>query len=107
MSINIFVEGHDSNFIEKYINHILPEVDKTSYKIISTGGLTNIHGFENDFKENTNIDKGVNLVIFDTDDISKDYGGIEARRKYLDDEKAKLGIEFDYFLFPNNGSDGD
>lgn len=107
MSINIFVEGHDSNFIEKYLNHILPDVDKKSYNIISTGGCTNIHGFENDFKENTNIDKGTNLVIFDADDESKDFGGIDARRKYLEDEKAKLGIEFEYFLFPNNESDGD
>jgi len=107
MSINIFVEGNDSNFIEKYINHILPAIDKNSYKIIPTGGFTKIHKSVSFFVENTIIDKGINLVIFDADDESKNYGGVDARRRFLESKKAKLGIDFEYFLFPNNESDGD
>lgn len=107
MKINIFVEGHDSNFIKKYIKHLFPEIDEDMFEVISIGGVTNLHNNKNSFEENSIINKGINLVIFDADDPSKDYGGFELRKKYLEDQKESIGIEFNYFLFPNNSIDGD
>jgi hypothetical protein len=106
-TIRIFVEGKsDNNFLPVYLKHILG-VDKLPdfVEIIPTGGVTNLHLEENKFIENTDIG-GINLVIFDTDSPEKDFGGFEARTKYLQNKKQELNIIFEQFLLPNDEIDG-
>lgn len=107
MKVNIFVEGNDANFLEQYIHFLFPEIDRASYQIIPTKGVTNLSKVSAYFIENTENDKGVNLVIFDADDPSKDFGGFEIRTEYIELQKRDLGIEFESFLFPNNEDNGD
>ncbi|MDR1883815.1 MAG: hypothetical protein LBR26_13685 [Prevotella sp.] len=107
--IQIFVEGDsDKAFIEKYIEYL--ELIDTKHlsllQIVVTQGFTKIPLLINSFQENTDQNTGINLVIFDTDDPSKTFGGFSERCKYLEEQKTDNSISFEYFLFPNHKDNG-
>ncbi len=122
MYITIFVEGNESLFLQKLILHILPGLTEEEVRITKSiekpgenisrinifeaGGFTSLHLAKPNF-EKTIAYGGVNLVIFDADDVSKQYGGCKARRSYLEETKTKNKLEFGMFLFPDNHHDGD
>ncbi len=99
--IKIFVEGDEKKFIEDYIEYLSSGKFK-NYKVITTGGWTNIVKNKNEFLKTTEIHKGgKNLVIFDADE------NFTERKKELEKRKEDLGVDFDLFLFPNNKDEGD
>jgi hypothetical protein len=121
MNISIFVEGNDAFFLREFICYICPDIniscvtvkapfklntESISVNIIPTKGFTSIVKSKNEFIQTSNHG-GVNLVVFDADDPSKDYGGFEARMKYLNSIKDAGNLDFDIFLFPNHSDNGD
>ena len=78
--------------------------------IIICNGYNQIFNHKNIF-EQINIngirEGGSNIIIFDADytGFEKDHGYAN-KTKYLDEQKLKLGIDFDLFLFPNHKDDG-
>ena len=99
--VRLFVEGHaDEKFLRDYIHFLLPEGNPNDLDIIRVGGYTNLSISENKFKENSN-DNGINLVIFDAD-----YDFVK-RKSEIINKKADIEIEFELFLFPNNGDNGE
>lgn len=100
--IQIFVEGkNDENFINSYIKYI---VSYDTYKIVPVNGYTNIEKVVSLFKENTE-NKGINLVIFDSD-YKRNGGGIETRKKYIQNVLKDNSISAEIFLLPNNKDEG-
>ena len=108
---SIFVEGDsDKRFIEDYLlflseqdpQFILPEGWQKN--IHKTNGWTNLSTAKNEAVRNTMIrttrQGGVNLIIFDADIDAK------ARKAELEEVKAKYGLIFETFLFPNNQDSG-
>ncbi|MBD8346437.1 DUF3226 domain-containing protein [Dysgonomonas sp. HGC4] len=106
MKIQIFAEGNDIDFIERYVYYLFPNKDKSLFIFKKAGGYTTIDKIENDLNRNTDTD-GINLIIFDTDDISKSHGGLVAKQQYLKKQKEIHGVSFELFLFPNNSDNGD
>ena len=118
MKAHIFIEtyipsskrakGEKTNeywFIKQYVEHIFPSVTLESSDITCVDGYTNLDKYDNKMKENTKA--GIlNLVIIDCDDSSKNDGGYKQRSLYLESLKQKGGLEFEYFLFPNNQDEG-
>lgn len=103
----IFTEGEwDKNFISYFVKKLFGEkFNSLDIQFYTTGGWTNIHNSEPLFREVTDVN-GKNLVIFDADFEGTD-GGFDRRKAQILAEKAKLNLEFELFLFPNNGSDGE
>ena len=111
--VKIFIEGKEksvpeSDFLRAILNHIGATSDK--YEIVYTGGYTNL--MDSDKMPNVGIlqantdDGGKNLVIFDAD-ASNNNGGFAVRRDELLKRRDELSLDFDLFLWPDNGSDGD
>lgn len=111
--VKIFIEGEnrkvpESEFLTAILNHMGIPSDK--YEILPTAGYKNLMDSANAsnieiMQANTDAG-GRNLVIFDADSV-ENHGGYQVRRDELLARKADLGLEFDLFLWPNNGSDGD
>lgn len=72
--IRIFVEGRDSEFLDKYLLFLFGE-NKGMWEIIQAGGYSKLHLLDQQFKENTERG-GVNLIIFDAD-LQDDLNAIE------------------------------
>ena len=121
----ILVEGiADITFLRDYLKHLNPNFeeiyDKKKNKlelklkhddfqailIQSTNGYTNIKSKKTTIMKYIDASYKI-LVIQDTDDRSKNDGGLENRNKYLTELKKELNIDFETFLFPNNCDDGD
>ena len=78
--IRIFVEGRDSEFLDKYLLFLFGE-NKGMWEIIQAGGYSKLHLLDQQFKENTERG-GVNLIIFDADSADNG-GGYIVRKSYL------------------------
>jgi hypothetical protein len=74
--------------------------------ILESGGCTKLGNIRTRIREYMD-DEYTILIIHDTDNKNKDYGGIEARTNYLNGQKKEYNIDFEFFLFPNNSEDGD
>ena len=108
---SIFVEGDgDKRFIEDYLQFlssqdpqfVLPQDWKNNINVAK--GWTNLDSPLGQAHRNimlrTTRKGGVNLVIFDAD---KD---ATSRRIELEGTKAKFGLSYEVFLFPNNKESG-
>lgn len=74
-------------------------------KILNAGGFTKIESYRIQLVRF--YEQGYKLlVVYDTDDETKNYGGITNRSAYLENIKKNFKIDFSYFLFPNNNDDG-
>jgi hypothetical protein len=113
----IFVEGKaDQKFLHDYVEHLfgidlatIAEVTKSkngcierSDVIIETGGWA---GLKTEILINQMNNSDLNLVVFDADTV-KNGGGLVIRKREIETWKAKYGLIFDMFLFPNNKDDG-
>ncbi|HLP94953.1 MAG TPA: DUF3226 domain-containing protein [Saprospiraceae bacterium] len=95
----------------KYIQHRYND-DNLSILIVPMGGYSKINLMSESMKKVYDYDGeiGINLVIQDADDPSKDHGSFIDRVKYLEEARAKLfkesmdkhgiGVTFHYYLFP-------
>ena len=96
----IFVEGEtDKIFIDallkKHLNIVDPDL------VISTNGKDNLIDspiFIDGIRKKRNVK---NIILFDTDYLSKG-GGRETRLKEYLDIESQLGVLFKIYLFPNN-----
>lgn len=103
--VKIFVEGKgDKVFIAHLITVLFGENLTFDCEIISTNGWTNIPSLVNQFRSNTDFG-GINLVIFDADDVLNG-GGFVQRKSDILAQKENLKLDFQLFLFPNNQHDG-
>ena len=98
----IVVEGDaDKRFISQYICHLfgytIPDV-----QILKTNGKDNLKGSASINRMRSMTDQGgINLVIFDAD---KDFN---IRKQEITEWKHKNNLEFELFLFPDNGNIGE
>lgn len=132
--VKIFCEGiTDQIFIANCIELLFPSVGvaiskhkKDSKKrivtfgeggeVIDVGGCTNLSNevYLDKMRDNS-TEGGVNLVIFDADYTGQNNGnrGIDACRQKLknliagDTVKDKAAVDFNYYIWPNNNSDGE
>jgi predicted ATP-dependent endonuclease of OLD family len=103
--VRIFVEGiADVRFLEDYIAYCIPADKGQKVELIDMEGkdglLQNPADQSFPFRQNTDAG-GVNLVIFDADDSH------QTRADELRKAAATAGIQFEFFLFPNNQQSGD
>ena len=104
-TVTIFVEGKaDKRFIEDYLTKCFG-VENASKYVVSLDGKDNFWSEKElvkivpHFEKNTDRG-GANFLIFDADD------DFDSRKAEILQQKEKLGIEFDLFLFPNNSDSG-
>jgi len=80
--------------------------DTPTVKVLISGGCTNIKKYKTTLMEHR--DEGYKVIfIQDADDPSKDFGGVESRIQFLENQQKEIGVNFDVFLFPNHNDDGD
>ena len=92
-------------FVRDFLRHLCPDIkEEEDFEIIDVGGKDKLAMFDNQMREATRNNEK-NLVIFDCDFVATG-GGLENRRKNFEDMKRSLGVDFDYFLFPNNHDEG-
>ncbi len=91
-------------FIEQYLHYLYPGITDDDYSITCVGGKDNLKNYDNLMKQNSAAGY-CNIVIFDCDDPSTG-GGFAQRTRHLEDVKTEYGVDFDFFLFPNNNDDG-
>jgi hypothetical protein len=93
--VKFFVEGKaDVKFIKDYLTFLGVIVD-TDFVIIGSNNEAAIQNRLNDFQRST-LNENTNLLIFDADGSKAD------TETELERIKAKLGIDFELFLFPNH-----
>ena len=122
MKFNIFVEGIND---QELVAALLSKSNKVAVWEISgktrqgttaqgaqvfiyqTDGWTNLSAknIKPFLQQNETV--GVrNLIVFDADHSGDPYGGFANRRVELNHQSSELGLFFDLFLLPVNGTDG-
>lgn len=97
-------ETNEVNFIKILVERFTGKKYEKDFKIIGFGGYNNFEPQANLLKSHEDpVVK--NLLIFDADTKSTG-GGFVDRKKYLLKIKARLNLEFELFLYPNNKDDG-
>lgn len=91
-------------FVYHYVLHLFPSLSDNDFDITDVGGKDKLRLFKNQMRDNA-MHGDKNIVIFDCDDVSTG-GGMENRRAGFEKMKKELGVEFEYFLFPNNKDEG-
>lgn len=91
-------------FIEQYLHFLYLDITDEDYSITGVGGKDNLKNYDNMMKQNTAAGD-YNIVIFDCDDPTIG-GGFDERTKQLSAFKSIYGVDFDFFLFPNNKDNG-
>ena len=105
----IFIEAKNKNTVESHflqaiIDLFLPEKE---VEFIYMNGIGNL--FSETILNQISLAKENNeqvLVLADADTISKGYGYAK-RQKEIEIGMQRYGIQFSYFLYPNNQDDGD
>ncbi len=109
--VNIFLEAKsdktpESCFMKALIKQHFPHATANQdFKIIYVDGKDNLPNVVPQLLTNT-ADGGSNLVIFDAD-TPENGGGFALRQQDLLTKKVLLNVNFDLFLYPANGDDGD
>lgn len=117
MKLHIFIESgidpgkrgkgqftNEHYFIEQYIQHLCKGYNPEDVDIVHVGGKDKLRMFDNQMKDYTR-QGDTNIVIFDADYISTG-GGLKKRIADFECLKQEMGVDFDYFLFPNNWDEG-
>ena len=105
----IFIEAKNKNTVESHflqaiIDLFFPEKE---IEFIYMNGIGNL--FSETILNQISLAKENNeqvLVLADADTISKGYGYTK-RQKEIETGMQRYGIQFSYFLYPNNHDDGD
>ncbi|MCD8287802.1 MAG: hypothetical protein LUC18_03045 [Porphyromonadaceae bacterium] len=105
--IHVFIEsskekGNEAQFVNTYVKHL--SKGTVNVDVVPVKGRENLKNFTSKIQEFTDQGDTV-LVIFDCD--SPPRGGFFNRTQEMEDFKKKIGIDFDYFFFPDNKSDGE
>lgn len=91
-------------FVHDYLKHLKEDISDDDFEIIDVGGKDKLRLFDNQMREATkNGEK--NIVVFDCD-YEATGGGLNNRKSTFEALKVSLGVNFDYFLFPNNQDEG-
>lgn len=97
---------NEQNFIEEFIAYHFPKVVKNSdFEVIGIGGKDALEMTVLPFKDNM-VNGEQNILLFDADSPANG-GGFIFRREELRKKAKELNIEFNLFLWPDNGRDGD
>lgn len=91
-------------FVRDYVKHLCPDLDDSEFEIVGVGGKDKLPMFDNQMADAKRANES-NLVIFDCDNAAIG-GGLDNRARWLEGLKSSTGMDFDYFLFPNNKDDG-
>lgn len=92
-------------FVRDFLKHLCPDfTEGMDFRIIGVGDKDKLGMFDNQMLEATRNNEK-NIVIFDCDNVATG-GGLENRRKNFENMRKALGVDFDYFLFPNNHDEG-
>lgn len=96
---------NEIDFLVKFIQHHFPNrVCGVDFEVHGLGGkdtLENSAPILRDIEESD-----LNVLVFDADNSTNE-GGFSVRKKHLEEERARLGLNFELFLWPNNCDDGD
>lgn len=117
MKLHIFIETglsekrkknkqytNEWHFVCDYLKHLKEDINDDDFEVIDVGGKDKLRLFDNQMREATS--KGEkNIVVFDCD-YETTGGGLDNRKRTFEDLKASLGVDFDYFLFPNDKDEG-
>ena len=105
----IFIEAEKKDTAEHYFLTALmakyfPEVP---YELIPMAGVANLFNEANLNQLRSKTAEGINcLAILDADTVAKGWG--HAKRKAdVEKNQQQHGVAFPFFLYPDNGSDGD
>lgn len=93
-----------SGFVQQYVLHLFPDLTKEDFDIIDVGGKDKLIFYDNTMRDYA-LKGDKCIVIFDCDDASIG-GGIQNRKAAFEALKKEIGVDFDYFFFPNNHDDG-
>lgn len=111
--VKIYIEGKnkrvpESEFLRAILEHMGVPAD--SYELVHTNGYTCLldaaNGVNIEVMQANTDAGGKNLVVFDADTATNN-GGFSVRQDELLTKGKALGLVFDLFLWPDNGSDGD
>lgn len=95
----------EQDFIEKFIeHHFAGKKANVDFMVCGLGGKDTLEASAPLFRDITDEDS--NIVIFDAD-TQHNNGGFSDRQKHIASERERLGLEFEFFLWPNNHDDGD
>lgn len=103
----LFYLYNDLQIIKDEKKEKIFKFNDTIIKISAVGGYTAITKHLNVlFQEIKDFNNRI-IIIQDADSSDNENGGVKNRRKYLNDVKKNLELDFETFLFPNNKDDGD
>lgn len=95
----------EKDFIEKFIeHHFADKKANVDFIVCGLGGKDTLEVSAPLFRDITDGD--FNIVIFDADS-SHNNGGFSDRQNHIACERDRLGLKFEFFLWPNNHDDGD
>ena len=112
--LNIFVEGDADRVFIRDVLKVFYQISLNESQLKETvfvcKSYNNLKHHKDEFlKVNVGGKKegGRNVVIFDADITGNaENNGFESKCNYLDNIKAELEVNFDYYLFPDNFLDG-
>lgn len=105
----IFIEAEKKDTAEHYfltalIAKCFPGVQ---YELIPMAGVANLFNDVNLNLLRSKTAEGINcLAILDADTVEKGWG-FAKRKADVEKNQQQQGVAFSFFLYPNNGSDGD
>jgi len=112
--MRIFVEGDgDKVFIRDILKlwyGINLTNDQLKEVVVICKGYNQIKNHVDEFQQieiGQKREGGKNIIIFDADYTGREKDhGFQEKKKYIDQVKTELNIDFDLFLFPDNKNDG-
>jgi len=102
----IFLNSNLKIITKKITSQLILKSKNITIKIIKSNSYNAIPALKTKINDDI-AQKYKVLIIQDTDDITKDDGGIKNRIEYLDKIQKSMEVKFEIFLFPNHKDDGD
>lgn len=105
----IFIEAEkkdtaEHHFLTAIMEKYFPDM---KYELITMGGVANLFNEVNMNLLRSKTVEGINcLAILDADTIEKGWG-FAKRKADVEKNQQQQGVAFPFFLYPDNGSDGD
>lgn len=105
----IFVEAKSENTPEcKFLQAIISKYGQDKeYEFVCMNGFGNLFNESILNQLNLAVDNGDNSLVLLDADSSKQGGGYETKKAWIETCFAKYGLRVPYFFYPDNGNDGD
>lgn len=97
--ILIYGEGQEDKIFLLDFIHFRFGDDEKYFEVEATHSKTKIHKVEQQLRQNTDSG-GINVIIFDADD------NFEKAKNDILNEKQRMNLDLNIFLFPNNKDEG-